>query len=258
MEHFVTTGTYKGHEKLDTISKHINELCIGRSKAHHIWTEDLPENVYSSVESVRTSEEVMSVLQKAYPKHTIENVRESDEIYWAVSPKGAKGSDRSLVDCHYDAPFSIIPVSSTYYRVIIACNENNDVITSFPNDDVHVKMNTGEFHGLDYNTDYHCVEGSIPPGKYRVLLKLHYMIIPEHLTSSSLSVQFTKFINVLWTKISRWFMRASAEPSNPIEYLAGLVVNVSRVVFNNNILSFSLLGVFIAFLFRKRIMKLLR
>jgi len=259
METFVTTGTYEGSDKLKRISEHINELCTGRTKAHHIWTEDLPSDIYSDVDHVRTSDAVFSVLKKAYPNHSVENVKESDEIYWAVSPKKASGSDRSLVDCHYDAPFSIIPVSSTYYRVIIACNENKDVITSFPNEDVHVTMNTGEFHGLDYNTDYHCVEGSIPPGKYRVLLKLHYMIIPNSLTSKSPSVQFTRFINVLWTKISRWFMRSSAEPKNPIEYLAGLIVNVSRFIFNNNYISFSLLAAIVGiFLFRKRIMKLLR
>ena len=112
MRNSVTTGQYRGSEKLHRISTYINDLCVGRSKAHHIWTEELPNDVYSDVEHVRTSDDILSVLHKTYPNSRIEHVRECDEIYWAVSPKDAKGSDRSLVDCHYDAPFGILPSSN--------------------------------------------------------------------------------------------------------------------------------------------------
>jgi hypothetical protein len=258
VEHFVTTGIHKDTEKLGSISNYINKLCVGREKAHHIWTEETPPEIHKQIEEVRTSHDVLDVIRKAFPNSRISNVREADEIYWAVSPKHAKGSDRSLVDCHYDAPFAILPTNSTYYRIIIACNENKDVITQFPSEKVEVKMNTGDFHGLDYNTDYHCVEGSIPAGKYRVLLKLHYMIVPNNLSNTDMMVNLNYFLNITWTKLSRWFMRASAEPQNPIEYGMGGIVNVSRFVFNGiSVTQFFVGGGILLslFFFRKQILK---
>lgn len=254
----VTTGKYTNSSNLNSISEYINKLCIGREKAHHIWTEEVPKNIYTCIEDIRTNRELLHVLKKTFPNSKITNVREADEIYWAVSPKNAKGSDRSLVDCHYDAPFAAIPTNSTYYRIIVACNENVDVETQFPNDKINVIMNTGDFHGLDYNKDFHCVEGSIPKDKFRVLLKLHYLIVPDNIDENSLVVKLNYYLNFFWTKLSRWFMRVSAEPQNPIEYLAGGLVNISRVVFNTN--SFLLLFVFGVFIFssiyyRKNILK---
>ena len=92
-------------------------------------------------------------------------------------------------------------------------------------------MKTGDFHGLDYNKDFHCVEGSIPPDKYRVLLKLHYMIIPQD--TPQFWIDWVRFINVKWTQLSRETMRMSADPKTPIETLVGTIVNVCRYIFNN-------------------------
>lgn len=255
----VTSGKYNSTSDVRKIAEWINQKCVGREKAHHIWTEETPSGIRSEVEKVRTSNEIMKTIQDRFPKYSIENVREADEIYWAVSPKNAKGSDRSLVDCHYDSPFGIIPVDSIFYRVIIACNENNDVTTVFPNDDVRVMMDIGDYHGLDYNKDWHCVEGKIPNGTYRVLLKLHYILTPKGRTIHTGG--FVRSINVWWTKLSRWFMRMSAEPQNIFEHIAGAIVNGLRYIFNktNPIVSVVLLVVLLIaiyyFFLRKRTFK---
>ena len=161
---------------------------------------------------------------------------ESDEVYWAVSPKQAGGSDRVLVDCHYDAPFSWIPTGGvTYYRVIVAMNENTTVTTVFPTENASTKMTTGDYHGLDYNTDWHCVDGQISAGKHRILLKLHYLIVPDAAKNSGWP-QFVRWMNVFWTKCSRETMRMSAEPANPFEWLVATFVNACRIIFNNYLL----------------------
>ena len=49
--------------------------------------------------------------------------------------------------------------------------------TVFVDEGLRVKMGLGDYHGLDFNTDLHCVEGAILPGKVRVLLKLHFMVV---------------------------------------------------------------------------------
>ena len=199
--------------------------------ANHEWIDKLDDSDFKKyIDNVRYSDAILNKIKAQFPNTDVKNVTEGDEIYWAVSPKDAKGSDRSLVDCHYDSPFVVLPTFGiTYYRVIIATNENNDVTTVFPHEDKRVKMSTGDFHGLDYNKDWHCVEGQIPPDKYRILLKLHYLIVPQ---GSEAYANYVKAINVWWTQVSRETMRMSANPKTFTEYIVALLVTISRVVFN--------------------------
>jgi len=217
------------------ISEKTRQKFIHLKKAHHVWIDSIQEEkLRNSLERIRTSRVIMDSIHKKFPDSAVFSVKEADELYWAVSPQEAGGSDCSLVDCHYDAPFAWIPTGGvTYYRVILACNENNEVTTVFPTEHAKVKMTTGDYHGLDYNQDWHCVEGSIPPGKYRILLKLHYIVVPEGSEGWS---TWVKWINVVWTKASRETMRMSAEPANPFEWLVAAIVNVSRTMFNNGYL----------------------
>jgi hypothetical protein len=229
----VISDSYNDPETFSFISKTSNERYNIYKKAHHEWINMVESGKFrDSLESVRQNQAIINSIKKQFPNTSVEPVTESDEVYWSASPKDAKGSDRSLVDCHYDAPFAIIPTGGViYYRIIIAMNENNTVTTVFPNEDTKVKMNTGDFHGLDYNKDFHCVEGSIPPDKYRVLLKLHYMIIPHD--TSQFWIDWVRFINVKWTQLSRETMRMSADPKTPIETFVGAIVNICRYIFNN-------------------------
>jgi hypothetical protein len=200
--------------------------------AHHEWINTIDDQDYkAAIEKIRHSDVILSKLHEQFPNTTIKSVTEADEVYWAVSPKTAVGSDRSLVDCHYDAPFALFPTGGViYYRVIIATNENDQVSTYFPGEKIRVKMSTGDFHGLDYNKDLHCVEGQIPPGKVRILLKLHYLIVPK---GSESWEAYVRWINVKWTEVSRETMRMSAKPENPVEWCIGSFVNICRVLFNN-------------------------
>jgi hypothetical protein len=217
---------------LQTITSIAKERYANYTTAHHEWIDKLPSGDYkTSINSIRYSTDILDEIKKRFPNTAVKNVTQVDEVYWAVSPKTAKGSDRSLVDCHYDAPFGLIPTGGViYYRVIIAANENDAVTTVFPSESKTVKMNTGDFHGLDYNKDWHCVEGKIPEGKYRVLLKLHYLITPP---GSEVYAPYVEGANVAWTVGSRETMRMSADPQNVFEWFIGLLVNVSRFTFNH-------------------------
>jgi hypothetical protein len=54
-------------------------------------------------------------------------------------------------------------------------------------------------------------------------------------------------------------MSSSADPKTPFEYLAAFLVNVSRFVFNNSLLSgIVVAGVIGAVVFRKKLKKILR
>ena len=234
MEGFaVISGTIESDDKLQYITNTAKDRYSQYTTAHHEWIDKVEPSQYrSALDAVRGDSAIFSKIHERFPNAQIKPVTEADEIYWAVSPKGAVGSDRSLVDCHYDSPFALFPTGGViFYRVIIACNENNTVTTMFPDENIRVKMNTKDFHGLDYNKDIHCVEGAIPKDKVRVLLKMHYLIIPPD--SSPIAEAWVRNINVGWTILSRETMRMSANPRNWYEHIVALIVNVCRLVFNN-------------------------
>lgn len=244
----VISGTINSDENLKYITETARKRYSEYTTAHHEWIDSIEESKYrTALDTVRKDPVIFNKMKEKFPNSTIKSVTEADEIYWAVSPKGATGSDRSLVDCHYDSPFAMIPTGGViFYRVIIACNENNTVTTVFPDENISVKMNTKDFHGLDYNKDIHCVEGSIPKNKFRVLLKMHYIIVPEGSEHYEYPI---KTINVLWTQLSRETMRMSANPKYVHEYIVSFIVNFCRIVFNN---FYIILLVFIVFMIFKR------
>lgn len=240
--------------ELQLISKTAKERYAQYTKAHHEWIDSIQDAEFrNALESVRRNPTILQGLKDRFPNSAVHNVTEADELYWAVSPQGAKASDRVLVDCRYDAPFAWFPTGGVvFYRVIIACNENNTVTTVFPDEKKRVKMSTGDFHGLDYNKDWHCVEGAIPNGKHRVLLKMHYVIVPK---GSEAWEGYVRFLNVGWTKISREAMRISAEPQNPIESILAWFIIACRVLFNHSYtLIFGIIMLIAAILFYRSIL----
>jgi hypothetical protein len=228
----VISGSIQSDNNLKYITDTAKDRYAKYTTAHHEWIDKVEPSKYrDALDTVRVDPAIFQKIKDKFPGAAIKSVHEADEIYWAVSPKGAVGSDRSLVDCHYDSPFAWIPTGGViYYRVIIACNENNTVTTTFPDEKMAVKMNTKDFHGLDYNKDIHCVEGAIPEGKFRVLLKMHYLIIPP---GTEKYQDWVRSINVWWTVLSRETMRMSANPTVWYEYIVAAIVNVCRVIFNN-------------------------
>jgi hypothetical protein len=230
----IISGYYNNTSDLDNISKYIYKISKNMTTANHIWIDKINDDIYKTIDKVRKSNDLYKIVKDKFPNYRIKNITEVDEIYYSASPKNAKNSDRSLVDCHYDGPFAIIPNNNIiFYRIIVACNLNKDVSTTFPNNNIEVIMDKGDFHGLDYNKDLHCVEGSIPKKHYRVLLKLHYILIPNNYDDNTFSEKFVRYINVSWTKNSREFMRMSANPKNIFELIIGNIVNISRYIFNN-------------------------
>lgn len=229
----VTTGYYRNTSDLMKIAEYMKNVSQGRKIAHHIWIDRVTDDhMYYTLDEVRKHADIMNVIKSRFPGNRVMNVSDCDEVYYAVSPEGAGNSDRFLVDCHYDAPFAFLPTFGVrFYRVIVACNHNEHVKTTFPQDDIAVTMDTGDFHGLDFNTDNHCVYGTIPKDKYRVLLKLHYVVFPSGMHENSWQVRYVRGLNAWWIHKSREIMRISAEPSNAYEQTIALLGNMFRFVY---------------------------
>ena len=153
----VLSGKLCNYHALDILESEykIHEICNNIKTAHHIWINDLTDDLKNKFLKIKYCDCIINTISSHFTDYKIDKVDDIDEIYWAVSPEDAIGSDRSLVDCHYDSFY--VPGKSIFYRIIVALNENNDVVTVFPDDNISVKMNTGDFHGLNYNADKHCV-----------------------------------------------------------------------------------------------------
>jgi hypothetical protein len=217
---------------LEKISQTAKDRYSSFKTGHHEWINSIENSEYrAALERIRSSPDIINKVKEKFPSSAVKTVTEADEVYWAVSPKDATGSNRTLVECHYDSPFAWVPTGGAiFYRVLIACNENNTVTTVFPDEDIRVKMTTRDFHGLDYNKDWHCVEGKIPAEKYRVLLKLHYIVVPK---GSEAWEEYVRWMGVNWNMLSRETMRMSSNPQNIWESIIAAYVNTCRVFFNN-------------------------
>jgi len=219
-------------KKLDDITTISKNRYKDILKGHHEWVNTLDDTILKSlIDEVRSDSSIIDKIKTNFPNSSVNAVPDIDEIYWAVSPHDAKASDRLLVDCHYDTPFSMIPTGGViFYRVIIGCNENNDVTTHFPAENVHVKMSRGDYHGLDFNNDYHCVTGTIPPGSFRILLKLHYIIVPK---GSESWTENTLAWNKWWAVLSRNILNATSNPANMYDYILSYILNILRYIYLN-------------------------
>ena len=208
---------------LDNITEISKNRYKDNKKGIHEWVDKLDDmKLKSLIEQVRVDSSLLDNIKNKFPNASITPVTDVDEIYWAVSPKDAKVSDRLLVDCHYDTPFALIPTGGVvFYRVLVGCNENNDITTHFPAENVHIKMSVGDYHGLDFNNDYHCVTGKLEKNKFRILLKLHYAVVPK---GSEGWKEITIAWNRWWAIFSRNTMNATSNPNNYCDYFLSYIM----------------------------------
>lgn len=197
----------------------------------HYWINSLDEPIYDSIQTLRTAPIIQQKIQEAYgPTYSVIPVHASDEVYISVDPSKRKNSDIILSDCHYDAPFKYVPqCGNRFIRVILALNENNTTYTTIEN--ITSCLSTLDFNGMDYNNDFHCVKGYIPPGKIRILLKLHFVCV--HRASPKSCTQFTRNLNNDWTHISRELMRNSSNPTTVSERLLSFTILSCGRLYNN-------------------------
>jgi hypothetical protein len=219
-------------QKLDDITEISKDRYKDIKKGYHEWVDTLDnKRLQSLIDEVRSDSSILDGIHAKFPNSSITPITDVDEIYWSVSPADAKASDRLLVDCHYDTPFALLPTGGVvFYRVLIGCNENNDIITHFPAENIDVKMSTGDYHGLDYNQDYHCVTGTIPSGKIRVLLKLHYAVVPK---GSEDWKETTISWNRWWAVFSRNTMNSTSNPKNMYDQVLSYIFGYLRFIYLN-------------------------
>ena len=232
-----STGHLEGCRKSIRVVRNYFVKFANNDRSRHFWIDSLrPLSIKRQIDVIRNHPSLLSQLKKTYKGYKIVPVHQSDEVYLSVSPDKRKGSDKALSDCHYDAPFAMVPQGGNkFIRMIIALNYNDSVYTQVGKQ--KSVLSTGDFNIIDYNRDYHCVHGSIPHGRYRLLLKLHFVLVPEN--SSEAATQFCIDINNWWIHASRTIMNMSINPQTFGEHSVAYIVETARLLYNNANLTIS-------------------
>lgn len=201
----------------DTIVRYVMKHMAphgGGDTSHHVWISDLKGPVRSAIRHIKWT--VHDLLLPHFPTgYRLISALRSDEIYLSVSPDKRQASDIIVSDCHYDTPFGPFQRllgGHRFIRVLVACTPNQTVSTRIGSNVTVIDLL--DFETLDYNMDLHCVDGNIPPGKNRILLKLHFLLRDPETPAWRASL-LMDLCNE-WTRVSREWLRATTLDSSLI------------------------------------------
>ena len=207
----------------DVLRDHYASKRDNNDTSYHEWMDEIEDpKIRDALDNLRRAPEILEGLNKAYEGRKLVPVPAADEVYVAVDPSKMKGSDVALTNCHYDGPYKFFPdCGNKFIRVLLSVTENNSVYTTIL--DQTSMLTTLEWNAMDYNEDYHCVKGQIPPGKTRILLKIHFMV--QDPKSPDWCLHATKFMNERWAFTSRVVMRNTANPKTGIAKFFAIIIN---------------------------------
>ena len=221
----------KYFNSIDYVYNYYKNKNLEGNHSVHYWINQVNHpTLQYHLNRLRNSPYFKLIINTYYPNYKIISVHTSDEIYLSVSPSKRIGSDVTLSDCHYDAPFRMVPQGGNIFlRAILALNENNTVYTQV--NDKTSRLTKGDFNIIDYNNDFHCVKGKIPKNKDRIILKLHFVAIPRH--SPLYFTRLCIWMNDGWTHFSREMMRDSIKPKTLTQKIKKNLVMVSHHIYTH-------------------------
>lgn len=152
----------------------------------HFWFSRLSSDVKSFFASVANSETVKSAFSHKFDPniYQIEAIEAMNEIYVA-SQYFDTNSDKVFHMEHVDGPWGIFPFASVF-RCMVAVNEQDKIVTSFPlrskNEKRDFLLSDGDFVAFDFNREIHYISNKhLDDRKHRICLKLHYAVYPKYL-----------------------------------------------------------------------------
>jgi len=197
----------------------------------HKYVTKLPQNFQEMVSKIRDSPTIREAICKQYEHCDITPLPDTDELY--VSHYNIDGGgDQGLFNKHYDGVLRLLD-DATVVRALVYVNSKDDFVVHFLDTGVSHNFKTNEFGLLDFNREYHWVEGkyneNMDLNDTRILLKINYLVCPK------CSVAYAKFVIWLnWTVfyIVKSAMEFSKSPKTPAQYFIGFFCNLYRVANN--------------------------
>jgi hypothetical protein len=229
-----TLGTISDTKTVDDIKNYVfrhyeSELKLRPS--FHKYISKLPTEFQDMVSKIRDSDLIKNLICKQYKHCDITSLPDTDELY--VSHYNIDGGgDQGLFNKHYDGVLRLLE-DATIVRALVYINSNDEFVVHFMDSNISHNFKTYEFGLLDFNREYHWVEGkyneSMDLNDTRILLKINYLVCPK---CSELYAKFVIYLNSLVFYIVKMSMEYSKSPKTPFQYFIGFFCNLFRVVNN--------------------------
>ena len=177
----------------------IYSTTINTNQSQHWWYESLPDTIQKSFDKIAHNSNIKKMFDSLFhsSQYMIDVLPEMNEIY-VTGPERENenvNSDRVFYTPHLDGPFYWIPFVSVY-RCIIGLNQNDKIMTHFPNSDIKIRVKTGDVLAFDFNREIHYIydqtltsftpfriEHNISKDMPRITIKSHYCIYPKHMAA---------------------------------------------------------------------------
>jgi hypothetical protein len=235
--HSLSIGKYQDTQSIDQIKigifKYYEEELKSRPSFHE-YTDNLPEDLRNEILKISSSKQLRDEICKAYKNCNIKELPNINELY--ISHYNLdKGGDEGLFKKHYDGILGFLK-NATFVRVLLYVNSNDKYVVHFLDSNVSHNFKTYEFGILDFNREYHQVEGKYDPNidikDTRIILKLNYMVCP---VCSPFYSDFLIFINGLVFHIVKSCMEYSKSPKTIFQKVIGFFCNLFRIANNIHI-----------------------
>jgi hypothetical protein len=209
----------------------------------HKYISKLPTEFQDMVSKIRDSDAIKNLICKQYEHCDITSLPDTDELY--VSHYNIDGGgDQGLFNKHYDGVLRLLE-DATIVRALVYINSKDEFVVHFLDSNISHNFKTYEFGLLDFNREYHWVEGkyneSMDLNDTRILLKINYLVCPK---CSELYAKFVIYLNSFVFYIVKMSMEYSKSPKTPFQYFIGFFCNLFRVA-NNVSVYLSILLVFV-------------
>jgi len=229
-----TIGEFSDTTSIDDVRKFVFTEFKEELKerpSFHKYVTTLPHNFQDTVAKIRDASIVREAICKQYEHCDITPLPETDELY--VSHYNIDGGgDQGLFNKHYDGVLRLLD-DATVVRLLVYVNSKDDFVVHFLDTGVSHNFKTNEFGILDFNREYHWVEGkyneTMDLNDTRILLKINYLVCPK---CSEVYAKFVIWLNRIVFYIVKSSMEYSKSPKTPTQYIIGFFCNLFRVANN--------------------------
>lgn len=231
---------------IDFLNIYAHEQHYNVDKTFHQYSRYFPPIIKHQFDLIKNGH-IMKKLNHLYNDDIVENIDGMNELY--ISAIGSNGSDKVFETAHIDGPFFFLPFC-TVLRCVVAVKGTSNIVTAFPYINREHALLTNEFLAFDYNRDTHLIYENMPNENTgsRILLKLHYLIVPRFIPRPVARVY--KNAHVLYNSFMRTTFLASQQDS-----LLAKAVNGGTVFYcwfyNNKDIIISLAGGLLLFMIWK-------
>jgi hypothetical protein len=239
-----TIGTLPDTKSVDDVRNfvftHFKEELKERPSFHKYITK-LPQNFQEMASKIRDSPTIRENICKQYKNCDITPLPNTDELY--VSHYNIDGGgDQGLFNKHYDGVLRLLN-DATIVRALVYINSKDDFVVHFLDTNISHNFKTNEFGLLDFNREYHWVEGkyneNMDLNDTRILLKINYLVCPK---CSSAYSKFVIWLNSTVFYVVKTCMEYSKSPKTPSQYVIGFFCNLFRMANNISVWLSILLG----------------